>query len=156
MTGVERVSSRLVLTDRLVQRFWRRVSVTDTCWLWTGARRRDGYGVMTSGKRGTPIVAVHQLSFLLHRGPIPTGRWVLHTCDVRHCVRPEHLWAGTALDNYQDMRSKGRGKASVTPGQVREMRALAGSLTQQQLAERFRITQTNVSLILTRKTWRDV
>lgn len=33
---------------------------------------------------------------------------VMHTCDVRNCINPEHLCLGTHKDNTQDMLVKGR------------------------------------------------
>ena len=41
-------------------------------------------------------------------GPIPVGLFVLHRCDNRSCVRPEHLFLGTADDNSKDLKAKGR------------------------------------------------
>lgn len=33
---------------------------------------------------------------------------MLHKCDVRRCVRPDHLFEGTRADNNKDTSSKGR------------------------------------------------
>jgi hypothetical protein len=46
--------------------------------------------------------------YMAARGPIPPGLFVLHTCDVRRCINPEHLWLGTISDNKQDELKKGR------------------------------------------------
>jgi hypothetical protein len=48
---------------------------------------------------------------------------ILHRCDVRRCVRPDHLFVGTRADNNRDTASKGRirggqGKGSVHPRAV--------------------------------------
>jgi hypothetical protein len=51
----------------------------------------------------------HRMSWEMHFGPIPEGMLVLHHCDVRRCVRPDHLFLGTARDNTRDMIAKGRG-----------------------------------------------
>lgn len=43
-------------------------------------------------------------------GPIPKGMCVLHRCDVRHCVNPNHLWLGTQRENIADRDAKGRNR----------------------------------------------
>jgi len=74
------------------------------CWLWTGALV-SGYGQKTeNGKQQY----THRLSWELHRGHIPDGLYVLHRCDVRCCVNPDHLFLGTYSDNTLDAVAKGR------------------------------------------------
>ncbi len=100
-------------TKTPVERFWPKVHRTDTCWLWIAGKNHWGYGKFGICKRGPgSIVQAHRFSWELHFGPIPDGLFVLHRCDVPACVRPDHLFLGTALDNMQDMRAKGR---NVTP-----------------------------------------
>lgn len=74
------------------------------CWLWTGAMQR-GYGTMCLVKR---FFGAHRVSYELHKGPVPQGLHVLHKCDVRACVNPDHLFVGSRSDNMQDMMAKGR------------------------------------------------
>ena len=75
------------------------------CWMWTAATGHWGYGKLSSNKRW---YAAHRRSYEMAHGPIPAGCLVLHRCDTPACVRPSHLRIGTARDNTQDMRSKGR------------------------------------------------
>lgn len=86
-------------------RFWSHVQKTPTCWLWQGYCIADGYGSMSVGPKPT---AAHRYSFELHKGPVPDGLFVCHSCDVRNCVNPDHLWLGTLSDNNRDMALKGR------------------------------------------------
>ena len=71
------------------------------CWLWVAGRMSNGYGgVMGNG--------AHRTSWELYRGAIPEGLSVLHKCDVKICVNPDHLFLGTQADNLADMRGKNR------------------------------------------------
>lgn len=85
-------------------RFWANVQQTTGCWPWTGATSR-GYGkILDHGQ----MKSVHRVSWELTYGSIPDGLGVLHRCDNPPCVRPEHLFLGTATDNNRDRDVKGR------------------------------------------------
>lgn len=85
--------------------FWSHVEKTDGCWLWRGTLRGDGYGIAWVAER---LVRAHVFSWEQENGPVPEGLCVLHSCDVRSCVRPDHLWLGTRRENQRDMALKGR------------------------------------------------
>lgn len=87
----------------LSERFWPKVEKTDGCWLWTANTRPNGYGLFGS-------VGAHRVAYELCVGPIPSGMYVCHRCDNPACVRPDHLFVGTQLDNMRDMVTKGRGR----------------------------------------------
>lgn len=79
------------------------------CWLWLGAVRANGYGVVGIQVNGNwRTKSAHRASWEISYGGIPSGMSILHRCDVRCCVNPEHLFLGTQLDNMRDMHSKGR------------------------------------------------
>jgi hypothetical protein len=73
------------------------------CWNCTGYLNR-GYGV--TRYEGKDIIPAHRLSWILFKGEIPKGLWVLHKCDNKRCVNPEHLFLGTCKDNVKDMIKK--------------------------------------------------
>jgi hypothetical protein len=75
------------------------------CWLWTAQIKADGYGVARYNKKQG---LAHRASWEMHNGPIPSGLCVLHRCDVRCCVNPDHLFLGSHADNMADMKAKGR------------------------------------------------
>ena len=83
-----------------------RVDPDTGCMLWQLSCWSNGYGQACGENRRRQ--SAHRLSWEAHVGPIPDGLCVLHKCDVRSCVNPDHLFLGTQLDNIKDMHRKGR------------------------------------------------
>lgn len=100
----------------LKERFWGKVNKDGPapshcpelgpCWIWTGIITIWGYGRIKSGGK---MHAAHRVAWVLAYGDIPDGLFVCHKCDNPACVRPEHLFVGTVLDNTRDREAKGRG-----------------------------------------------
>lgn len=59
-------------------------------------------------KRNQKEILIHRYSYEIYKGKIPDGMVVMHTCDNRKCINPEHLELGTYKDNTADMVNKGR------------------------------------------------
>lgn len=153
-------------------RLWAKVRFTPMCWEWTGWRLPGGYGTLGSPGRGTQLV--HRLVWEAMYGTVPANLFVCHHCDNPACVRPSHLFLGTALDNNRDMFAKGRGgmqrhperaprgehnaAAKLTTAQVREIRAryTAGGMTHKMLAHEYGVSASLVTQIVLRQAWRHV
>ena len=99
------------------------------CWVWMRTLC-DGYGALSVGKKyRSPSVKYHMLrahrvAWELYRSPIPDGMHVLHRCDVRCCVNPDHLFLGTEADNSADKIAKGRDRHTPCPGVLNAMAKL--------------------------------
>lgn len=100
----------LIQLSYFEKRFWERVKINEgenNCWEWTGTRMKNGYGVLSMGRKNQ--VLAHRISLsLFNKKPIPDDLFVLHSCDNPKCVNPEHLSLGTAKDNSVDMINKRR------------------------------------------------
>lgn len=143
----------------IVDRFKEKFQVVESgCHEWMGSLMPNGYGqIHLNGK----TAYAHRVSYEIAKGPIPGGMFVLHSCDNRKCVNPDHLFVGTFDDNMADMVGKERqahgeknGHAKLTVEQVHEIRSAIG--TQQEIAKRYGVTRSLVSMIRSGRIWRQV
>lgn len=145
----------------LRDRFLSHVSISENlndCWNWKGSTNRDGYSQF---KIDGKLYYVHRVSFELFIGPIPEGQLVCHKCDNPGCCNPSHLFLGTPQDNMDDKVKKNRQSHSHDGGihklteqniyQIREM--IEQGYTQQEIANIFGVSQTNVFYIKSGKNW---
>jgi hypothetical protein len=108
------------------------------------------------------MIPVHRLAWELTYGTIPGGLCVCHKCDNPPCVRPDHLFLGTKAENSADMVLKGRSPKGSRNGQARFAEAeifaireaYASGLTQVELAQMYSTSQTTISGIVRRATWK--
>lgn len=112
-------------TRSIEDRFWEKVQKTEGCWLWTGTQNGRGYGSIHDGRRETRrTLKAHRVSYeLAHGVEVPSTLEVMHSCDNRLCVNPDHLSVGTKADNMRDMSAKGR---VCTVGQSRKTHCVHG------------------------------
>ncbi len=85
--------------------------VKSGCWLWVGPKSPGGYGKMSIGHSGK--YWAHRFSYEKFVCQVKSwdGFDCCHTCDVRACVNPAHLFKATRLENIRDCQSKGRTKS---------------------------------------------
>jgi hypothetical protein len=150
-------------TDRVFShRLWAKVDRSvglDACWLWTGAKARR------YGKIGAPhsrrLLLVHRVVATWALGPCPEGMECRHLCGVRACCNPLRLVWGTPTENQADRVRHGthelgerNAMAKLRESDVFEIRAACESgEMQKNIADRYQISQPNVSSIAARKNW---
>jgi len=143
------------------ERFWRYVSKGESCWLWTGTKDKDGYGMLSGkkpdGKRTQ--LRPHRISYELHIGEIPCGVFVLHKCNNPACVNPEHLYSGTHNENMKDRIDAGHysvgekhPNAKITESIAREI--LASKQPAKIMAEKFGISESQIKNIRRGEQWK--
>lgn len=120
----------------------------------------NGYPKLKRNKKTRNIA---RMILIRRLGDIPTGVVSRHTCDNRWCIRPDHIISGSQSDNMKDRKERGgygdqRGEKNpchkLTYRQVSQIREATGF--QREIAKRFGVTQSHVSLIKRFKTRRDL
>jgi|CXWL01.1.fsa_nt_gi hypothetical protein len=151
-------------------RFYANVTIRNAkyCWEWNGTINNYGYGVMYQ-YRAKRILA-HRMSWIIYKGEIPDDKCILHKCDNRRCVNPDHLFLGSRDDNNKDMVSKGRhnpygsrtgktageqhGGSKLTEKDVKMIRNSDQSGSE--LARQLGVSKTTICDIKKRRIWRHI
>ena len=139
-------------------RFYHYANKSVGCWEWSGEIDKYGYGkIFDNGKRKLS----HRFSYELHFGVFDFSLYVLHKCDNPRCVNPDHLFLGTAKDNYDDAKSKNRhshggmhGNSKATKEDVLFIRSSRLSL--RKLSDILNLDSSTISAIRRFKTWKHV
>lgn len=148
------------------EKFWKKVDKggSDECWEWTGKLNHSGYGILCTGPRANrKRTRAHRISWEIHNGPIPERKLVLHKCDNKKCVNPNHLYLGTHSNNMQDAWDRGRqprerpncrglnhGKAKLSDDDVREIRRLwKKRVRRKALSEKYGVSPRHIWAVAT-------
>ena len=135
------------------------------CLEFTGHIARSGYGlVWHDGKNRS----AHRVSFELRNMPIMDERHVMHLCDNRRCINPEHLRLGSRAENMADMVAKGRSwkargfahaSAKLSPQIAAEIRRRFKPRSKTDgrnaLAREFGVTPAAIWFVVNGITWKD-
>lgn len=70
------------------ERFWAKVQVTESCWVWTAAMDGHGYGAFWYQRK---VAKAYRAAYEMFVGPVPEGMQLDHLCRNRACVNPAHL-----------------------------------------------------------------
>ena len=126
------------------------------CWLWTGTQNPTGYGEIRDKETRRKCLA-HRVSWERVNGQIPEGLFVLHKCDVKLCVNPQHLFLGTHSDNMADWVAKGARRASAKTNKVTYEDAqeiIASSDSASVLSKKYGISMWAISAIRNGRSWK--
>jgi hypothetical protein len=146
-----------------------RINSATECWEWTNCVQGNGYGRINVSRKST---YVHRLAYTLAKGAIPDGKDICHRCDNRRCCNPDHLFAGSRLDNMQDAKQKGRTSSGAKHGSImspivrarsklsmekaKAIRMLhAEGEPAKKLAQQFAVDVSNIRLVVRHKIWRE-
>ena len=155
-------------TEEQIKRFKRRLVAKESgCLVWTGAKKPTGYGNLTIGKEWK---SAHRVAWEINNGQIPDGLVVMHVCDNPSCCNPLHLVLGTMRQNMHDMIKKERhgffknravgernGKSKLAISDVKKIRKrLNNGETQSSIACDYGVSQTVISSIARKRTWRHI
>ena len=150
-------------------RFFDKVKITDSCWEWTAAKTKKGYGSFWPNKN---FIQAHRYSYEYFKGKIPKSLFVLHSCDNPPCVNPDHLFLGTQKDNVKDAIIKNRHKGNLNSpfkkgenhinvklnkiiiNKIRDL-YLTDKYSQKDLSTLFSINLRTIYDIVNYRTWRD-
>lgn len=134
--------------------------------MWTGSKISAGYGRFGSYENSKKIIRSHRFAYELMRGPIPSGLFLCHKCDVRACVNPDHLFLGDQQANMDDMVRKGReargervGCSVLREHQVREIKHLLKTPDRpglRTIAAQYGVNRAAIKFIASGRTWRHV
>lgn len=157
-----------MLTDLELSRLWSKVDKSggpDACWPWTACSIRGGYGRIAMRGR---LQLAHRVAVWAATGsPVDPDMEVCHRCDNPSCCNPAHLFVGTHSENIRDSVRKGRfnvgrmgsgnGRAKLDERSVASIRSERhGGASLSQLARKFGVSKTQISLIVTGAGWSHV
>ena len=134
--------------------------ITETgCWIWLGGWTSKGYGLFP-GRGASRDLLAHREFYRKLVGD-PGIHMVLHKCDNRPCVNPDHLYLGNAKDNMRDCIARGRknkqvgqlnSRSRLTDEQVLEIRKR--TCERKVDAERFGVSIGTIDYIRNYRSWR--
>lgn len=142
------------------KRLWSKVKKTSSCWIWTAGLFPNGYGSISINDKTFKVSRiVYELAF----GKFDKKLLVLHKCDNKKCVNPKHLFIGTHKNNMEDMTRKGRQnkgedrpQSKLKKSQVLFIRKNYSKYSQQELANKFKVSRRLIHNIINLKAWKHI
>lgn len=131
------------------------------CHLWKLRLDRGGYAIIkrVHWAKYYNVRMAHQLSYILAYGEYDRDLLICHKCNIRHCVNPKHLYAGTYKSNAQDRSRALSQSGSKNPAskldeiQVKEIKNLLGTCTVTYIAKLYGVHKDTIQKIKSGKNW---
>lgn len=132
------------------------------CWPWRGeVHNYTGYGRVAFGYKK---YLAHRLSFFLSSGFIDPDLLVIHACDNKVCVNPNHLSQGDYMANTVDAVLRGRhargskhGASKLDERDVIVIRRLVElGVPQKVIAAAFEVSRSSISTTVNKLHWSHV
>jgi hypothetical protein len=133
---------------------------TNSCIPWPYSSRNSGRVSYPAVNVDGRIVGAHVVACEHGNGPKPDDNvQAAHSCHNTTCVNPRHLRWTLPVENVADRMIDGTrhpfvevlpAHARLTPKQIADLRRryLSGAVTQQQLAEKYNVSQATISRYL--------
>jgi hypothetical protein len=143
-----KILAKIKETDEFSEGYPERLKGTK-CWMWPGAWGAGRYGYMWHNGK---FCRAHNISFAAFKGEIPKGLFVLHECQNKWCVNPDHLHLGTAEGNKDEEIAL---QARLEEWDVQEIRQYIAEdiYTLREIARRYKVSNETISAIKAGRIW---
>ncbi len=131
--------------------FEKRAIKKEGCWGWNGYIAKTGYSILSS--RYLNESRAHRISYILHKGKIPKGLFVLHSCHNRACTNPDHLRIGTNKENMRDKYVAKRQHFNVAKKKIDAIKIMIQSnkFSDEEISKIFKVRLTCIFAIKEKK-----
>jgi hypothetical protein len=153
-----------IRADGKIKKFYKDVVLPyegDECIIWPFSRNENGYGIWKNPKGGTAIVS-RSLCEEIHGPPEMETYQAAHSCGngKQGCVTKRHIFWKTKSENEREKlehgthnRGERHGRSKLTEAQVREILSLKDVELKTVTAQRFGVSDANISAIHSGKRW---
>jgi hypothetical protein len=146
-----------MLSEGDLERFWKYVEKTDTCWLWKASVNTYGYGCFWWNRKQHQS---HRISWYIKHNK-HSEKLLLHSCDNAACVNPDHLREGTQSDNMKDKVKRRRqaigekvGSSRLKEWQVLDiLKKHSEGISISELTKQYPVSDTAIKYIIIGRNW---
>ncbi len=168
MAGIKKMTAKYIrglenekIINTIKNRFYEKVTIPnkDGCMEWNSSISKNGYGVFTIHPK---FIHAHRFAYKFFIGEFSNDLCVLHKCDNRKCVSPEHLFLGDKNLNNKDRANKKRssinyGAAKLDAKKAKDIRIkIHQGITPYELASFYKVKPATIYNIINNKTWRNI